>query len=114
MRRRTWPPGSPTACYHLAEPDFQQRVTKVREDIISRVIGKLSSLGIRAAATLGKLLNSADEDIRLKAAKEILANLVTMREHAEISERLAALEASGESNSNSNGEPRTYRQRGFS
>lgn len=94
-----------TARRLIADPTFQPRVNRLREDIISQAVGKLSSLGGRAATALGKLLNDPDKQVVLKAAQTILANLVAVREHAEISSRLDALEQRGTTNA----QPRKFR-----
>jgi hypothetical protein len=103
-----------TARRLAAEPSFKATVASIREQILSQAVGQLTRLASKSAATLGKLLDSPDPEIRLKAAREALSQLIPICTHAELNARLAALEKrSGEGR---NGEmyrtPGAYHARG--
>lgn len=71
---------------------FDARVRKLRDKIVSRAIGRLSALALKSANRLGKLVDSADEEIALKSARAILADLTSLKDQAELADRLTALE----------------------
>jgi hypothetical protein len=82
-----------TARRWAADPSFKPRVDRLRKEIIDQAIGKLSRLASKAANTLGKLLDESNYgELRLKAARAILQDLLAVREHAELTERLNAIE----------------------
>jgi hypothetical protein len=81
-----------TARGWAAAPEFKASVTRLRQEVMSQSVGILGRLAVKASATLGKLLDSQDEDIRLKASKQVLDAALAVREAAEFSERLAAVE----------------------
>lgn len=63
-----------TIRFWLGKPKIRDRVAEVRAELFGKVVGKLSNLGLRAADTLEKLLDSTSEHVRLKAASAILSN----------------------------------------
>jgi hypothetical protein len=71
---------------------FQQRVDEIREELFEKATGRLSDLAGQAAETLGGLLRSDNEKIRLEAVRAIFENARSFREMTELSSRLAALE----------------------
>jgi hypothetical protein len=76
----------------LADPSFRVRVDRLREELFSEVAGRLSSLGGRATETLGELLVSKDDKVRLQTARAILESASSFRQMTELSARLSALE----------------------
>jgi hypothetical protein len=80
-----------TAYTWASTPEFKHRVAQLRQQIISRAVGRLAALSTKAAAALGRLLDDPDPEVRLKSARAIFSDLVSTREHVELSERLAGL-----------------------
>jgi hypothetical protein len=74
------------------DPLFQQRVDELREELFDKAAGRLSDMSVDAAETLGELLKSSDEKIRLQAARLIIENACTLRQSTEFSNRLGAME----------------------
>ena len=85
--------GERTAHRHLEDPDFRRQVQKARAAMIDQATGQLARSSTRAAGTLRKLLASADERVKLAAARHVLTLLTHLRESGELLERLEALEA---------------------
>jgi hypothetical protein len=76
-------------------PDFKQTVRRAREHVIDQVVGCMNTLAVKATVNLGKLIDSADEDVSLKASVALLDRLLAVREAVELEDRLTALEARG-------------------
>jgi Helix-turn-helix domain len=75
-----------------AEEAFGQRVTQLRAALYAEAVACLTGLAKRAARTLGGLLRSKSETVRLAAARAVLETGGRLRELTEIEERLGALE----------------------
>ena len=90
--------GERTVHEWLARPDVKARVAELREQLLSEAIGKLSNSVNRAALVLDELLDVEDERIKLRAAVAVLNVLIKVREHKELAERVAELEAHAEDN----------------
>ena len=82
-----------TVYNRLADPDFRRLIGKYRRVIVDGSVGTLARFGKRAAAVLGKLLDGDNPTTQLRAACAILQSLTNLREHAEMAERLEAVEA---------------------
>jgi transposase len=83
-----------TACNWSGSVEFKARVEKIRSETVSQARSALSHGAVEAVETLVELLGAThDDDTRQKAAKEILASLLSVREHHDAMIRLAALEA---------------------
>lgn len=76
----------------LQDPAFQQRVSKLRADLIDQAAGRLADAVTDAAETLRKLLNSGNDAIRLGAAKAIIEAAFKSRELIDWERRLSGLE----------------------
>jgi hypothetical protein len=74
------------------DPSFQLRVNELRAEFFSRTAGCLSELTGQAVDTLRELLASADEKVRLQAARTIFEAAGNFRDMTEWSARLSALE----------------------
>ena len=82
-----------TAYRNAAKDTFQKRVASIRDEITSAAVGTLSKAATDAASTLAGLLHEDFEpQIRLNAAKAILASLTPMAEFGELRGRLSRLE----------------------
>jgi hypothetical protein len=77
----------------LADPGFRRRVDGFRRALVDGAIGRLSTLADKAADVLGQLLEEESPSTRLRSATAILDQLTRLREHGELAERLAELEA---------------------
>jgi hypothetical protein len=77
-------------------PEFAELVQRIRRELVSRTIGRLSRLSVKAAATLGRLLDSPAEDVRLKAATVLIDKLLSVSTHADLEERIEQLEKAHE------------------
>ena len=85
--------GVATVYRRLKEPDFRQRVTAARDELIARAVGKLADATTEATETLRGLLDpSTPPSVRLGAARSILEMTMKLREHHDHAERIAALE----------------------
>jgi hypothetical protein len=82
-----------TVYVRLADPGFCRRVDGFRRALVDGAIGRLSTLADRAADVLGQLLEEESPSTRLRSATAILDQLTRLREHGELAERLAELEA---------------------
>src|SRR5262245_59283443 len=86
--------GLRTVYRRLAEPGFRARVDEVRAEMVRRVAGLLTAASMSSIKTFTTLQESAaSESVRLGAARAILELGCKVRESAELSDRLAAVEA---------------------
>jgi hypothetical protein len=82
-----------TARRWASEPDFPRRVDAIREQIISKAVGRLAWLSVKAADRLGKLIaDGVEPGLQLMAARAILADLLMVREQTSVAARLAEME----------------------
>jgi hypothetical protein len=81
-----------TAYRRLADPAFRGRLARARDALIETALGELVDSASHAVATLGALLASPDERVRLGAAKAVLEQLLRLRETVGLGQRVAALE----------------------
>jgi hypothetical protein len=83
-----------TAHRRLKEEGFQKRLQDVRADMLQRTVGMLTASGMEASKTLISLLDpSVPQAVRLGATRTILEFGIKLRDSAELSERIATLEA---------------------
>ena len=71
---------------------FRRRIEELREGLFSQAVGRLSDLAGQAADTLGALLLSKDDKVRLQAVRTVFEAAGNLRQMTEWSARLAALE----------------------
>src|SRR5215469_7782853 len=82
-----------TAYRRLADPDFGQRLQKMRGDMVSRTAGTMTAAASEAVRTLLELLkNPTSSAVRLGAARAVLEIGMKLREMSDLEERLSALE----------------------
>jgi hypothetical protein len=78
----------------LKEPQFQRRLQEIRTDLVQRTAGALTAAALEAVRTLVDLQKPAVQAaVRLGAARAVLELGLKVRETADLSARLAALEA---------------------
>jgi hypothetical protein len=76
----------------LKEEGFRARVDEARSEIVSRTIGKLAALGVRAVSVLKEVASkSEDDNTRVRAALGILANIFKGMETETLARRLREL-----------------------
>jgi hypothetical protein len=85
--------GERTAHEWLEDSRYRLLISRFRRRMIDRAIGLLTRSTNKAVSTLRKLLESENENVRLRAALGIIDATVRLREHVELEERIAALEA---------------------
>jgi hypothetical protein len=77
----------------LAEDEaFQLRVEELGEELRAQTLGRASDYGVRAVETLGELLDSEDDRVRLRAARCLLDAQAGMRNVGKLAEQVASLE----------------------
>jgi hypothetical protein len=82
-----------TAYRAAAEPAFKSTVDDLRRQSVSETIGKLTAAATAATQTLTELLGKrTPPTVRLGAARAILASLIDVQTHAELTARIAELE----------------------
>jgi hypothetical protein len=83
-----------TAHRRLAEPAFRQRLQQARGDMVQRASGMLTAATLEAIKTLLALQQpSAPPAVRLGAARAVLEQGTKLREAADLTARIEALEA---------------------
>ncbi len=65
---------------------FQQRVEEFRHELLEQAFGRVPDWAVRASDTLGELLGSQDDRVRLQAARSLLAALGSMRPMDKVAE----------------------------
>jgi hypothetical protein len=84
--------GERTVHEWLDDPKYHSLISRFPHKMIDRAIGLLARSTNKAVATLARLLDSENENVRLKAASSLLDHSIRMREHVELEGRIAALE----------------------
>ena len=85
--------GEATAHRRLKEPEFRQHVDEARGELIAAAVARLGAASTKAVSTLEGLLTAESEAVQLGAARAILDAALKWREHADLAERLDAVEA---------------------
>jgi transposase-like protein len=84
--------GETTVYTWLREPSFRLLVSETRGELFDQAVGALVKLANAAAAGLGKLLKSKNENIKLGACRSVLENSMRARDLAEFEQRLLSVE----------------------
>jgi hypothetical protein len=85
--------GESTAYRRLKDEAFRQQVREVRAEVLARSVGRLSAATVAAVETLQQLLRAEGDQVKLGAARAILDQVIRLREHTDLEERIAELEA---------------------
>jgi hypothetical protein len=64
-----------TAYRRLEDPEFRAKLEQSRKALRESILARLSDAGLDAISTLVDLLDSDDDNVRLKAAKTLLESL---------------------------------------
>jgi hypothetical protein len=84
-----------TAYEWARTPEFRQRVGELRADLVNRALGRLARSAGTAVKALERIIShqsTAPDAVRVAAAKAILSALIDVQTHAELNDRLTALE----------------------
>jgi len=82
-----------TAHRRLEDAEVQQRIRETRAQMYERAVGQLADALTAAVATLVQSLGAENEAVRVRAATAVLDWSMKLREHADLAERIAHLEA---------------------
>jgi hypothetical protein len=85
--------GVATAYRRLQDSTVQQKVRATRAAMFERAVGALADALTAAVATLVQSLDAENEAVRVRAATAVLDWSMKLREHADLAERIAHLEA---------------------
>ena len=85
-----------TVYRRLSGPAFQQRLSALRDELVTSALAELAGSAGAAVETLKGLLTSREERVQLAAAKAMLDQLLRLREAVALEQRLQALERRAE------------------
>jgi len=72
--------------------DFKSAVLKRQNEVLEQVSQRLSGLALQALETLGELMASGDENIRLRASSSVLSRFTEILELLRLEKRVEVLE----------------------
>jgi len=72
--------------------DFKNAVLERQKNTLERVSKRLSALALQGLDTLSELMNSEDENIRLRASSSVLSRFTEILELLRLEKRLEVLE----------------------
>ena len=76
------------------QPEFRQRVEKIKEQIVERTSAVLTAMGLESCRGLHELSEkSTPPSVRLRAIRTVLEMGCKLREQVDLTKRVAALEA---------------------
>lgn len=83
-----------TVYRRLADPEFRQRLSRLRAEMVERTAGMLTGGGLGAVKTLVDLQQDAavNAQVRRRAARDVLELGLKYRELAELEQRLTQME----------------------
>lgn len=67
------------------------RVKELRNEMTSQLVGVYIQLGLKGAARLAKLLESADDELALRAVRRVNADLLALMERCDFRAEMAAM-----------------------
>ena len=76
----------------LDEPVFRSDVERLRAEMVTAALGRLSATMATAAEELGDLIKSPDPHVRYKAARAVIELAAKLRETVELERRVEELE----------------------
>lgn len=76
----------------LENDDFRNAVLERQNEVLERVSKRLSSLALQGLEVLSELMQSDDENIRLKASSSVLSRFTEILELLRLEKRLEVLE----------------------
>ena len=86
-----------TVARRMAEAAFRKDVARLRAEMVDRAVGQLAASSTAAVGALTKLLAAENGHVRVAAARVLLDAGLKYREHVELAERVADLEARADS-----------------
>jgi len=85
-----------TVARRMADAEFRREVARLRAEMVDRTVGRTAAAGSAAVGTLVRLLGAEADSVRVAAARVLLDAGLKYREHVELADRLAELEAKTE------------------
>jgi hypothetical protein len=76
----------------LADPAFRRLVADLRDELISRALGRLANNMTFASDEMAALLKAENPSVRLRAAQAIVSFGLRLRESVELTERVREIE----------------------
>jgi hypothetical protein len=84
----------PTLFKWLREPAFRDELDRLRDEVVSDVVGRLKTYSLEAVTVLGDLMKSSkSETIQSRCAKDLLENCRSFIGLKDLEVRLAAIES---------------------
>jgi hypothetical protein len=77
----------------LEDHRYRSLIGELRHRLLDEAVGALTEATNEAVSTLKELLDDKQPNVRLRAALGILDAVVRLREHVELEQRIATLEA---------------------
>jgi hypothetical protein len=84
--------GERTLRLWLSQPPFRQAYEKAKGELLAQTVALLTNAAGEAVETLRQCLQAQRDGDKIRAASALLDQLVRLREHGEVEERLKALE----------------------
>lgn len=82
-----------TAHRRLNDAPFAARVAELRREMVSQAVARLASYASSAVEVLHGIAEEGESDsVRVQAAKALLSLMPSLRDHAELEDRIRALE----------------------
>jgi len=85
--------GERTAYRRLDDTEVQRRIRETRASMFERAVGRLADSLTAAVDTLVQSLGAENEAVRVRAATAVLDWSMKLREHTDLADRIAQLEA---------------------
>lgn len=76
----------------LGDDNFSDAVSEKQREVLERVSGRLSALALQALDTLDDLMESRNENIRLRASQSVLGRFTEILEVLRLEDRVKVLE----------------------
>jgi hypothetical protein len=89
----------------LSDPALRARIGAMRSELIAAAVGRLATLGRKAADKLNELLDDPDAKIRLGASRSVLQYMLQGHEHELLAAQVAELQRQIEIATAGGGEP---------
>src|SRR6516165_4919396 len=70
------------------KPEFRKKVSAISAEFVQVGVKAYGRLLYKAAARLGKLMDSTNDETALKAARGVVADYVALSEHVNVSSRV--------------------------
>jgi hypothetical protein len=83
-----------TACRWANEPDVRKEALSYRRRVLDRAVGQMTKLSGGAVDTMRRISKDGESDsVRLKAARSLISDMITLSRYSGLETRMADLEA---------------------